>query len=231
MDRGERDATGGSDADHAGRSAGVLCRRRAGEPRASGAARRVRRGPADPRAPGLRFVRPEQPLPRLRQRAGFRTGSRGLVHLGERAQAGLVLPLLETRRFESGIPTWGSGVGDLAVGGRCDLLLATEALYWPGIGLLVNVVVPTGKAAGEGTNAASTDATGTGTYNADDRHRPREGAWAALLRAQRLGHLRLEPDSAPARLPCADDGLSLQWTLLGAAGYVFESEAAQSGPT
>ena len=38
--------------------------------------------------------------------------------LGRRMQAGVVLPLVETRRLESGMATWGSGVGDLAFGGR-----------------------------------------------------------------------------------------------------------------
>jgi hypothetical protein len=146
--------------------------------------------------------------------------------LGERTQAGVVLPLIETRRLESGIPTWGSGVGDLAIGGRYDPLLATETLYWPGIGILVNVVVPTGKAAGEGTNPASTDATGTGTYNAtlgidlEKVHGPLYfalNAWLTYIWSRTV----LLTDSPPLTTD-----FPLQWTLLGAAGYVFESEAA-----
>jgi hypothetical protein len=149
--------------------------------------------------------------------------------LGERSQAGVVLPLVETRRLLSGIPTWGSGVGDLAIGGRYDPLLATEALYWPGIGILVNVVLPTGKAVGEGTNPASTDATGTGTYNAtlgidlEKVHGPLYlalNAWVTYVWSRTV----LLPGSPPLTTD-----FPLQWTLLGAIGYVFESEAALGG--
>lgn len=146
--------------------------------------------------------------------------------LTARSQAGVVLPLVETRRLESRIPTWGSGIGDLAVGARYDLLLATEALYWPGIGFLANVVVPTGKPVGEGTNPASTDATGTGTYNAtigidlEKVHGPLYvtlNAWITYCWSRTV----LFTGSPPLTT-----SFPLQWTLLGAVGYVFESEAA-----
>ena len=90
----------------------------------------------------------------------------------------------------------------------------------------MNVVVPTGKAAGEGTNAASTDATGTGTYNAtlgidlEKVHGPLYfalNAWLTYVWSRTV----LLPGSPPLTTT-----FPLQWTLLAAAGYVFESEAA-----
>ncbi len=146
--------------------------------------------------------------------------------LTERAQAGVVLPLVETRRIESRVPTWGSGVGDVAVGARYDLLFATEALYWPGIAFLANVVVPTGKPVGEGTNPASTDATGTGTYNATvgfDLEKVRGPLYFALNAWLTYCWSRTVVVPGSASLTTS---FPLQWTLLGAAGYVFESEAA-----
>ncbi len=143
-----------------------------------------------------------------------------------RLQAGVVLPLVETRRIESGIPTWGSGIGDLALGARYDLLLATEALYWPGVGFLANVVVPTGKPAGEGTNPASTDATGTGTYNAtigidlEKVHGPLYFALDAWLTYCWSRTVRLTGS------PSLTTSFPLQWTVLGAAGYVLDNESA-----
>ena len=85
--------------------------------------------------------------------------------LARRAQVGFVLPYLETHRTASGVDEWGSGIGDWpstpattsSWRPRCSTGLASR--FWR------NVVFPTGKAVGDGTNPASTDATGTGTYN------------------------------------------------------------------
>jgi len=85
--------------------------------------------------------------------------------IARRAQAGLVLPFIETHRVESGESSVGSGLGDLAMTARYDFALASETLYWPGFALLAAVVFPTGRAAGSGTNPAGTDATGTGTVS------------------------------------------------------------------
>ena len=83
--------------------------------------------------------------------------------VARRAQVGLLLPYLETHRIESNVDDWGGGLGNLALNARYDFALAAEMTYWPGFALLGGVVLPTGKAAGDGTNPASTDATGTGT--------------------------------------------------------------------
>ncbi len=147
--------------------------------------------------------------------------------LARRAQVGLVLPYLETHRIASGADEWGSGIGDLAVNARYDFKLAAEMLYWPGFALLANVVLPTGKAVGDGTNPASTDATGTGTYSVslgvdlEKVHGPLYGALYAWLTYS--GSSTVLPPGAMASLTTS---YPLQATALVVGGYVFENEAA-----
>lgn len=150
------------------------------------------------------------------------------VRVTARGQIGAVLPYLETRRIESGVGQWGSGIGDLALSARYDFLRAAEALTWPGFGLLAGVLVPTGKAAGQGTNASSTDATGTGTYNLtlgleiDKAHGPFYGvvdAWVTYC-----FDLTVTPPGAGNM--AMTTSFPLQWTVLALGGYVFDNQAA-----
>jgi hypothetical protein len=146
--------------------------------------------------------------------------------VARRAQAGLVLPFVETRRIESGQPSLGSGLGDLALTGRYDFALASETLRWPGVALLAAVVFPTGKAAGSGTNPAGTDATGTGTVSGslglalEKIQGPFYGAlegWVTLSGSRTVdtpGFGSTTTDFPP------------QINALAVAGYVFQSEAA-----
>jgi hypothetical protein len=148
--------------------------------------------------------------------------------LTERGQIGAVVPYLETRRIESGVGQWGSGVGDLAFSARYDFLYAAEALYWPGFGLLASAVIPTGRSSGDGTNPSSTDATGTGTFNAtigldiEKAHGPLYGAIDAWVTY--CSDLTVTPPGGSAMTMTTS--FPLQWTLLALAGYVFDNEAA-----
>jgi hypothetical protein len=147
--------------------------------------------------------------------------------LARRAQVGLVLPYLETHRIESGADEWGSGIGDLAINARYDFKLAAEMLTWPGLAVLANVVFPTGKAAGDGTNPASTDATGTGTYGVslgvdlEKIHGPLYVALYAWLTYS--GSRTVLPPGSTESLTTS---YPLQATALAVGGYVFENEAA-----
>jgi hypothetical protein len=147
--------------------------------------------------------------------------------LTHRAQVGLVLPYLETHRMQSGADAWGSGIGDVAFNARYDFKLAAEMLYWPGFALLANVVLPTGKAAGDGTNPASTDATGTGTYSVSlgvDLEKVHGPLYAALYAwVTHSGSSTVLPPGAMAPLTTS---YPLQVTALAVAGYVFENESA-----
>jgi hypothetical protein len=141
--------------------------------------------------------------------------------LARRAQVSLVLPYVETHRTDPGLDEWGSGLGDVAVNVRYDFKLAAEMTTWPGFALLGGVVFPTGKAVGDGTNPAATDATGTGTYNVtlgidlEKVHGPLYGAlnlWGTY--------------SGSNSSQGVTTSYPLQLTALAVAGYVFENEAA-----
>ncbi len=145
-----------------------------------------------------------------------------------------MLPYVETHRTGPGVDDWGSGIGDLALNARYDFKLAAEMTYWPGFALLGGVVFPTGKAVGDGTNPAATDATGTGTYSVslgvglEKVHGPLYGAlnvWATYS-----GSNTVTPPSPPGAPPDSTGPLTtsypLELTALAVAGYVFESEAA-----
>ncbi|HVZ89254.1 MAG TPA: hypothetical protein VHG72_19965 [Polyangia bacterium] len=150
----------------------------------------------------------------------------GSIRLTERSQAGAVLPLVETRRIESGVPTWGSGIGDLALNARYDFVLPSEALYWPGFGVMTALLIPTGKPVGEGNDPSSTDATGTGTYNLSVGVEIQKvsGSFYFLFDGWVTycwGRTVQIPGSA-----ALTTSFPLQWTALGVAGYVFPNEAA-----
>ncbi len=119
--------------------------------------------------------------------------------LARRAQVGIVLPYVETHRTEPGVDEWGSGIGDLAVNARYDFGLAAEMTYWPGFALLGGVVFPTGKAVGDGTNPASTDATGTGTYSVSLGVDVEKVHGPPLRRGERLGDPQRWQQRAGAR--------------------------------
>jgi hypothetical protein len=145
--------------------------------------------------------------------------------LARRAQVGLVLPYVETHRIEPGVNDWGGGIGDIALNARYDFKLAAEMLYWPGFALLGGVVFPTGKAVGDGTNPASTNATGTGTFSAslgvdlEKVHGPLYGALNAWLTYSGSNTVSTQLGPQTTSYP-------LQVTALAVAGYVFENEAA-----
>ena len=147
--------------------------------------------------------------------------------LARRAQVGLVLPYVETHRTEPGVDDWGSGIGDLALNARYDFKLAAEMTYWPGFALLGGVVFPTGKAIGDGTNPAATDATGTGTTSASlgvDLEKVHGLLYGALnVWATYSASNTVTPPGATAALTTS---YPLQLTALAVAGYVFENEAA-----
>jgi hypothetical protein len=146
--------------------------------------------------------------------------------IARRAQAGFVLPFVETRRATSGEPSLGGGLGDLALTGRYDFSLGSETLYWPGVALLASLVFPTGQAAGSGDNAAGTNATGTGTLSGalgvalEKMEGPFYGAlqgWLTISGSRTV--------DTPGYGSTTTD-FPLQVNGLAVAGYVFPNEAA-----
>jgi len=137
--------------------------------------------------------------------------------LARRAQVSLVLPYVETHRLDQ----WGSGIGDVAVSARYDFKLAAEMTTWPGFALLGGVVFPTGKAVGDGTSPAATDATGTGTYDVT-LGIDVEKVHGALYGALNLWGTYSGSNSSHG----VTTSYPLQLTVLAVAGYVFDNAAA-----
>jgi hypothetical protein len=146
--------------------------------------------------------------------------------LTRRAQAGVVLPIVETHRVVSGLSEWGGGIGDVALNARYDFLTAAEAVYLPGFGLLASAVFPTGTPSDQAKKPLATDATGTGTYNVTigaDVEKVLGHAFGSLnaWMTYRFDRTVLTPGAASIT-----ESFALQWTFLAVAGYVFDSEAA-----
>jgi hypothetical protein len=88
----------------------------------------------------------------------------GAFRFLKRAQAGVFLPVLESwRKATTTGPELGGGIGDLNLNARYDFVWAREARYLPGIGALLGVSVPTGRAPEAARLPLGSDATGTGT--------------------------------------------------------------------
>jgi hypothetical protein len=150
------------------------------------------------------------------------------VRLGGRGQLGAVLPMIETHRNVGGLDDWGGGVGDLSLTARYDFLLAAEALYWPGFGVLAASTSPTGTPADAptGSHPLAADATGAGTYDVTlgfDVEKVSGHIYAAVNAW--LTHRFQRTLQMGAAMPLKES-FSMRWTLMGVAGYVFDSEAA-----
>jgi hypothetical protein len=147
-----------------------------------------------------------------------------------RGQAGAVLPMIETHRSAGGLSDTGGGLGDVALNARYDFLLASEALYWPGFGILAAATLPTGRAPNEATHPLTTDATGAGTYDVTigaDIEKVAGHAYAALNAWLTHRFDRAITVTAPGTPSTTiHQSFSARLTLLAVAGYVFDSEAA-----
>jgi hypothetical protein len=143
-----------------------------------------------------------------------------------RGQVGVLLPLLQTHRNESGIDEWGSGVGDVSVTARYDFLLPAETLYWPGFSALVASTIPTGTPTDKATHPLATDATGEGTFDLT----------LGVTLEKVFGHVyaglngwlthRFSRTLSVPGAASISESFGLRWTLLGVASYVFDSDAA-----
>jgi hypothetical protein len=129
-----------------------------------------------------------------------------------------------------GSTSTGGGIGDLAFTARYDFLLATEALYLPGFGILLAATLPTGRAPNEATHPLVTDATGAGTYDVTigaDVEKVAGHMYVALNAWLTHRFARTITVTAPGTPSTAiSESFSPRFTLLAVAGYVFDSEAA-----
>lgn len=148
------------------------------------------------------------------------------ARLTERAQVGVLIPMIQTHRSAGGLDDWGSGIGDLSLTGRYDLLLAAQTLYWPGVGLLVASTVPTGTPPDRASHLLATDATGEGTYDLTlglNLDKAFHHVYAAVNGW--LTHRFARTVSVPGAAAISES-FGTRWTLLAVASYVFDDDAA-----
>jgi hypothetical protein len=151
------------------------------------------------------------------------------VRFLQRAQAGLLLRGVATRRSLGGREEWGGGFGDLALVGRYDFRTAADAAPWPGLAVLVGATIPTGTAPDQARQPLATDATGAGTYDvsvglAVEEVRGHLFAWLNGWLTQRFARTVTTPGAADVT-----QSFALRWRALTAVGWVFDGEAAVAG--
>lgn len=87
----------------------------------------------------------------------------GSVRILERAQVGALVSVLESwRRSSTTGGEFGGGFGDLNLNARYDLIWTRELSYFPGLGALLGVTLPTGRAPESASLPLGSDATGIG---------------------------------------------------------------------
>ncbi|MHB8419458.1 MAG: hypothetical protein ACYDCL_15390 [Myxococcales bacterium] len=144
-----------------------------------------------------------------------------------RGQATLLVPAIGTYRAETGIPSFGGGIGDLNLSGRWDFIEAAESRYVPGIALLAGVTFPTGRPPdAPSASLWSANATGIGAFQIT----------AGIAIEKVVGdHLLLNVTGLLSqRLPrsvseggvTVDETLGLQLFAIAAVGWVFENDFA-----
>ncbi len=147
------------------------------------------------------------------------------ARVGGKGQVGLLIPMVQTHRNLAGVDDWGGGLGDVSLNARYDFLLAAQALYWPGFGVLAASTLPTGTPPDRASHPLAADATGEGTYDVTlgvDLEKV-AGHWYAALNGW-VTH-RFSRDLSLGGMTLTES-FSARWTLMAVLGYVFDSEAA-----
>ena len=148
------------------------------------------------------------------------------ARLGAKGQIGLLMPTVQTHRDAGALDDWGGGLGDASLTGRYDVLLPTQALDWPGLGVLAAATLPTGTPPDRASHPLAADATGAGTYDVTlgvDVAKVTGHVYAAL--DGWLTHRFARTLSVGNAMPLTE-AFSVRWTLMGVVDYVFDSEAA-----
>jgi hypothetical protein len=146
----------------------------------------------------------------------------GAVRFLDRAQAAVLVPLVETRRQTRATGgELGGGIGDVNVSARYDFTLAGGSPIVPGIGALAGLTLPTGTPPESASHPLATDATGIGAFqgNLGLALEQTYGPWlvnATVLVAKRAARTVQGEHSL----------LGTQTTALVAGGYTFSNEAA-----
>jgi hypothetical protein len=146
----------------------------------------------------------------------------------DHAQVALLVPLVENRRTASGTSELGGGLGDINVSARYDFLYAGQQQYVPGIGVLVGLTLPTGRAPDDpGTKPLATNATGVGAFQGNGGIAIEQlfGSW--LVTAYGLVAKRASRTvSGVGGSPDIRTTLGTQWTALVSVAYSFPNDYA-----
>ena len=145
----------------------------------------------------------------------------GTLRVLGRGQLSVSVPILQTIRSAGGLSEIGGGLGDIALSGRYDLLIAGEHRWLPGIALLAGVVFPTGRPLESASLPLGSDSTGTGAFQGTIGFSV-EQVWGHLF--ANLTALGLQ--SAPRHVGSISETLGFQVTASAAGGYVFDSGGA-----
>ena len=144
------------------------------------------------------------------------------ARITDKAQVGIMVPMIQAHRSVG--DTWGSGLGDVSLTARYDFLLPAQALYLPGIAMLVAGTLPTGTPPDSAANPLV--GTGDGTYEVTagmDVEKTFGHVFAGVNGW--LTHRFSRAVSFPGAMPI-DESFGLRWTVLAVASYVFENESA-----
>ena len=143
------------------------------------------------------------------------------VRVARRVQWGAMVPILASSRASNDSAEFGGGVGDVSTTVRYDPMYNGEYRHWPGLGLVLGAVIPTGRPPEESTHALGSDVTGLGVFqfNGGIWLERSFGAW--LVSAAGLMSLRTarEVDGIKSQL-------APHFTVLLAVGYSFSEEIA-----
>jgi hypothetical protein len=138
-----------------------------------------------------------------------------------RAQVSMLVPLVETYRRVPTTSELSPGFGDLNVGARYDIYLAGQSRYLPGIAALGGLTIPSGTPPELASKPLATDATGSGFVQVTAGLALEQvyGPWLFNVTGLVAGR---PPRSARG----VEEALGPQLTVLGAAAYTFDNEAA-----
>ena len=141
----------------------------------------------------------------------------GAIRFLRRAQAALLVPIVETRRQAGDLSRFGGGIGDVNASARYDFVVAGESRYVPGIALLAGITLPTGTSPESATALLAVDATGIGAWQVN----------GALALEQTFGPWLVNATGMVAkRTERYGQTLGTQVTLLAAGAYTFDNDLA-----
>jgi len=143
------------------------------------------------------------------------------TRFGRHVQVALKVPFVETGRNETGVSTFGGGLGDVAANLRYDITFSGDDPWWPGIAILAGVSAPTGRTVEE---SADGSATGLGSYE------PNLGVAVEQVRGRMFLSLTGFVSKQTSRTVGSQNvSFGPRLTGLLAGGYAFANEVTVGG--